>query len=270
MAAFRPEIWTDAFAQFFAAQPSLLDNVTSYDEFVGTAQRGDTIVIPDLTLAPAGDIVPGAVAVGAKPGDAAQKLVINKFKGHAIPFDALDERFNHPAYRDRLMSEAARQIRNATNRDVLSLAVDPAVLQEVNPDASALTDADLLEAGKLLTNAEMPQEGRILVVPPQGYADLAGITTFISGDFGPGQTQNSVSMCRGFRVIQMPEAYFSKVGANLAAIAYHPMAIGRGVAAPHFDMVKQAGQFQSVIEIGTPYGLKITKAAGIVRILRAP
>lgn len=270
MAAFRPEVWIDAFVEFFAKHPSLLDNLTSFDEFVGTAIRGDTVVIPDMVLAPAIDIIPGAVPPGIGPGDATQKLVLDRFKGTTVPFTSTDARFNHPGYRDRLVSGIANNIRNATNMDVLRLAIDPTVLQEVNPDAGALTDADLIEINRLLTEAEVPEEGRILVVPPQGYGDLSGIDTFINGDYGPGQTQNQVAMCRNLRIIQLPSAYFPTVGANIAAMAFHPQAIGKGVAAPHVDEVKQAGQFQSVIEMGAIYGLKILKATGIVRVLRAP
>lgn len=271
MAAFRPEIWINAFVSYFGELPSLLDAISRYDEFVGTGTFGDTIKVPGLTLPAAIDIVPGAVGAGAlqAPVDVTVGIVLDKMKGHPIPVTPQDERFNHPDYINAIMRDAGRTVKDASNTSVLALAADAAVTQEVNADGSALGDADLLEVKRLMDEARCPELGRIMALTPKGANDLASISTFTNSQFGAGQNQNQLQMCRGMEVKQFPTTFFAAAGGNSKCLAFHPMMIGGAVARPWLELQGQAGEFRKILEIAAIYGLKIRKATGLVRILRA-
>lgn len=270
---FRPEIWVNAFVQFYGATPAVFDRISRYDQFVGTATRGDTIHIPALTLPKAGTLVPGSVGSAGRvsPTDRSGTLVLDQFKGFPIPITTLDERYNHPDYVNAITVEAARQIKDAQTESILALAADATVTQEENADGGALLDSDILAIEKRFTEAKAPVEGRYLLVTPNAANDLKGIDTYINKDYGDGQGQRAVRYVRSFEVIEVATEHFTLDGseANAYCMAFHSSAIAGANARPHFDLVKEAGEFQAILETGLPYGVKIIKADRIVRVPRA-
>ena len=271
-ANFRPTIWRDTFKDYFAAQMSLLDLADRYDEFVAGAGYGETVQIPALTLPDSIDITPGSVAVEHAPTDTGNTLTINKIQGHPIPFDPLQERFNHPDYRNKIMREAARKIRNKANAVFLAqagtTAVPGDVTQEVNTGGGAAADSDGLAARKLLDDAEAPQEDRHLICTPDLYNDLSSIIEYISVDFGPGQGQHKVEAVRGFQVHPIATSRFTSDGGVYSCLAFHRDAFAVGVSTPHLKVVDQAGQFRSFLEVAAIWGQKTAKADFAVRFLR--
>ncbi len=263
---FRPEVWADEFAMYFAEQRSLLDLVSRFDNLAQTQGQGETIKIPALELDAAKPIVPGADAVAAVVTDGTVDLVLNQFRGHLIQVKPQDERFNHKDWRQAILKEQARKQKMDTDTALAAVATDALVTQEVNAGGGVWTDALVLEAQQKLDDAEFPTEGRILLASPAAYNDLAQITTFISKDFGDGQGQRKVAYVRDFELVKLPTNRFA--GNPKACMAFHPSAIGAAVARPHMRLADRGGKFDSVIELGAIWGFKIRKAAGIVRFLR--
>lgn len=268
---FRPEIWRDSFKDFFAQQEGVIDYFERYDGLAQAAGRGETIKLPALTLPASAAITPGSTFAGQTVTDAGETLVIDKFRGHSIRINPLDKQFNHADYRNALMREAARQIKNDTNSQALALATDAAVTQAVNTSGGALTDAVILKAQETLDNAEFPAEDRYLIVSPEGWSDLASITTYTSSDFNPNngeQNQRRVAWARGFRLVMVPAARFTKITTKFAYMAFHKSAIAAAVAEPHLEQAYIGGAFIDALDIGAIWGQKIVKASGIVQVQR--
>lgn len=266
---FRPQVWADTFLDLYNAQAGLLDLVSRYDTFAAGAKRGQTIQLPIVSVDAAAAITVGSDATLATLTDSGVTLTIDKFRGHLLQIDPLDDRFAHADARRAVLADVARVQKNDANSIILDLADDTTVDdQTVNSGGGALTDADILAAKKYLDDAEFPEEDRILVVTPDGENDLMGITTYISKDFGDGQGQNSVPMVRGFRVVKLPTARFNDAAGVKSCLAFHKSAIGAAVAAPHMRLVPRGGKFDSVLEVGSIWGLKVIKATGCVRVLR--
>lgn len=269
MAAFRPEIWATMFKQYFAAQPACLDYIERYDGLVGTGTRGDTIKIPSLTLPASIAITPGSVGTTQSPTDGTVAIVLDKFRGHPVPVTPLDEQLNHPDYADALMREAARRIKQDTNELFLDLVDDVAVTQAANSSAGgALTDATILEAGRLLDEAEFPEEDRFIAVTSEAYKDIMALDTFISRDYGDGQNQRRIEFIRSFQVIRLPQGRFNSTTGVDRMMAWHRSAIGAAVANPHLKLADDAGEFRRILEVGAIWGQKILSATGIVKIYR--
>ena len=270
--AFRPEVWAEIFAMYFAKHPALLDRVSRYDDLAAGASRGETIKIPSLTLSAIGDIVPGTDEALATVTDGTVSLVLDKFRGHCLQVTPQDVRFDHPGKRNALLEEQARLQKNDATSIILALAGTTAVpgdvSQEVNTGGGQWTDALVQEAERLLDDAEFPEEGRILTCTPEAYSDMASTLEYISRDFGEGQGQRRVAYARSFEVVKLPTSRFTADGGVESCMAFHPMAIGAAVAAPHLRQVARGGKFDDVIEVGAIWGLKIRKATGIVRFLR--
>lgn len=272
-ANFRPSIWADAFVDYFAQLPAVIDFCSRYDAFAAQAGRGETIQIPSLTVSAAGAVTPGSMigSLGSVT-DAGSTLTIDKFRGLSLAVDPMHERFNHPDWRNALMRDAARRIKNDTNDIVLALAetegTESVVTQKVNTAGGALTDADILDASKYLDEAEFPEEDRFLFLPPVAVNDLAGITEYISKDFGDGQSQHKVAMVRGFQVVKIPSAYFNESGGVYSGLAIHKSALAVAVARPHMKLAAQAGEYRDILEVGAIWGQKIVKATGLVRVNR--
>jgi hypothetical protein len=272
-ANFRPSVWADTFRDYFGQIPAVIDLVDRYDQFASQAGRGETIQIPSLTVSAAGAVTPGSmIASLGTVTDAGNTLTIDKFRGISLEVNPLHERFNHPDWRNSLMRDAARRIKNDTNDILLALAgtegTPASVTQAVNAAGGALTDADILEASQLLDDAEFPEEDRYLILPPVAVNDLAGIAEYISKDFGDGQSQHRVMMVRGFQVVKVPAAYFNLETTIYSGLALHKSAIAAAVAPPHMKLAAQAGEYRDILEVGAIWGQKVCKYTGLVRVNR--
>lgn len=270
MGAFRPEVWADSFMDYFRAQIGLADFFTRYDNLAAGVGRGETIKIPALTLSAPGDITPGNDHDLATVTDDTSTLTLDKFRGLPIKVTPTDERFNHPDYRNGLMREAARQIKNDINSLILDLADAAAVTQEVNADGDQVLDADILSVKKYIDDSELPIEDRFLAATPQLENDLLAVSTYINKDFGDGQGQRQVRDVRGFTVLPLPSDRFNKNAGTGAysCLAAQKMAVAIAFATPHMRLVPKAGSYSDVLEVGVIWGLKILKPKGLVRLLR--
>jgi len=272
-AIFRPSVWVDTFKDYFGQIPAIIDFLDRYDQFATQQGRGYTIQIPNLTVSAPGAVTPGSmIASLGSVTDAGNTLTIDKFRGLSLVVDPTHERFNHPDWRNALMRDAARVIKNDTNDIVLALAetegTESVVTQKVNAAGGALTDADILEAAQKLDDAEFPEEDRYLALPPVAVNDLAGITEYISKDFGDGQSQHRVAMVRGFQVIKVPASYFNVDTGVYSGLAFHKSAIAVAVSTPHMKLSPDAGEYRDILEVGAIWGQKICKATGLVRVNR--
>jgi hypothetical protein len=272
-ANFRPSVWAEEFKDYFGQIPAVLDFVDRYDQFAAGAGKGETIQIPSLEVSAVTDIVPGSVsATLGTISDTGNTLTLDKFRGKPYPITVVDEKFNHPMWREAFLRRAAQRIKNDTNDIVLALAetegTESVVTQKVNTAGGALTDADILEVVQKLDDAEFPEEDRYLVLPPVAVNDLAGIAEYISKDYGDGQSQHRVMLVRGLQVVKIPVAYFNESGGVYSGLAMHRSAIAAAIGFPHIRRVPHAGQYQDIMEIGVFWGQKICKATGLVRVNR--
>lgn len=275
-ASFRPAVWASMFVDYFSQQPSAIDYCARFDALAAGKGKGESIEIPSLTVTAAAAITPGSFigSIGSAT-DVGTQLSLSLLEGLSLPVDPRMDRFNHPDYVQALMRDAARQIRINSNSKFLALAgsedTQAGVTQQVNVNGGALEDADILAAKKYLDDAEFPVEDRHLWVTPDAENDLMGITEYINVQYGDGQNQHKVRMCRGFEVHQLPTGRFlgqDTPDTTYNCLAMHRSAVACAVAEPWIKLVDQAGEFRSILEVAAIFGLVKTKATGLVRIVR--
>lgn len=163
---FIPEIWSKKMqAKFYAS--SVLGEIANHDwegEIKGSGSKVIIRAIPTVTI---GDYGIGGTINYQDLADDKIELLIDKAKYFAFKVDDVDETQADIAIVNKTTQDAAEQMR---------ITVDTDVLGNVYTDAgNALTTtvvtatnvlAWIIDAGVLLDEANVPEEGRWLVIPP--------------------------------------------------------------------------------------------------------
>jgi hypothetical protein len=163
---FIPEIWSKKMqAKFYAS--SVLGEIANHDwegEIKGAGSKVIIRAIPTVTI---GDYGIGGTINYQDLADDKIELLIDKAKYFAFKVDDVDETQADIAIVNKTTQDAAEQMR---------ITVDTDVLGNVYTDAgNALTTtvvtatnvlAWIIDAGVLLDEANVPEEGRWLVIPP--------------------------------------------------------------------------------------------------------
>lgn len=143
--------------------------------------HGDTVHITSITPFTADTITPGTPLVPVANTETEQTLVIDQYKGKAI------------AIQDMLKKQSVYELRSPYTREIsraLAEAIDSYILGLWNnfaannkPAAVAnITFNTIIDANVILDKANVPQDGRALVVNADGLADLRKVAEFTMYD----------------------------------------------------------------------------------------
>ena len=173
---FIPELWSAQLITAFRKNHVFTSLVNrSYEGEIRNA--GDTVRIT----------TPSAITVGAytgtvsyeTPTSAQQSLIIDRDRYWAFQLDDVDQAQANVSLMQAYMQEAAYSLADDVDGDLASLYAQSG-LDDINVDLGTDDFYDkMVEAGKQLDEANVPRQGRWVVMTPKGYADLLKNTKFV-------------------------------------------------------------------------------------------
>jgi Phage capsid protein len=139
--------------------------------------HGDTIHITSITPFSADTITPGTPLVPVANTETEQTLVINQYKGKAVTIQDMLKKQSTYDLRAPYTTEISRALAESIDSYILGLWNDFSAGNKPTAVA-ALTFNTIIDAHTILDAANVPQDGRALIVNAQGLADLRKVAEF--------------------------------------------------------------------------------------------
>ncbi|MFD3929540.1 P22 coat protein - protein 5 domain protein [Streptomyces sp. NPDC058614] len=190
---FVPEIWSAkllvaARKAFVYAAP----NVVNRDYEGDIAEAGDTVRITSVSRPAIGTYVPNSTVITPEKLTTGQRtLTVDQSKYWAFSVDDVDKRQAKSDVMPQAMSEAAYGLADVVDQYVAGLYTQIQAANFLNlvgaPIDTFTAPADfynkiLVPLRTKLTKANVPNAGRYVIVPPEGYASLLLDDRFIKAD----------------------------------------------------------------------------------------
>ena len=229
--AFSPTIFSQKVLKFFRTA-SVVEGITNNDYFGELASFGDSVKImlePVLTVLP---YTRGTEVTEEALEDNEITIEINKANHFAFKVDDIEEKLSHVNWESLATSSGAYALKNSYDREVLSFMSQGAQADNIVGDA--VDHASAQETGNVITighgigqtdplnllsllalkldEAEVPEEGRYVVVSPKFMESLARTDSkLLSTDYnqGEGGLKNGLAMSgklRGFSIYKTNNA----------------------------------------------------------------
>ncbi len=233
---FIPQIWS---ARLLASLKKALvygqAGIVNRDYEGEIKEKGNTVKINSIGAVTVSDYTKNSnISAPETLSDAQQVLVIDKAKYFNFQVDDVDRVQQMPSVMEQAMIEASYALANQVDQDIAALYADAHASNLIGSTASptSVTTAaaayeQLVDLATLLTQSNVPVQGRWAIVPPWFYGLMQKDARFVSA--GTAKTDEvlrngEIGQAAGFRVLQsnnVPETS----GTKYRVIAGHPMAI---------------------------------------------
>lgn len=194
---FVPEIWSKDLTRF-RDETFVFKDAVSKINFGGS--KGDKIYIPFVSRLAINSKAAGAPVTYQAFTDNRWEMTVNRYKEVSFAIDKLLEVFADRDLRAIYTQEAgyamARDIEYAVLAERATINGYNSASNVVSNSASGLKYADILAAHEILDNANVPRDGRKLVVSVPQYYTLLTQDEFISRDYSEGNAVASGSVGR--------------------------------------------------------------------------
>lgn len=197
--AFIPELWV---ARLLAAyEKALVFGALANRDYEGEIRNlGDTVKISGV----------GPVTVSAYTGTVTyqdleaeqQNLVIDQRDYWAFKVDDADAAQAGVMFMDQAMRNAAYSVRDTVDRYIAGLYTQAGNITESTPINSLNVFAAILSLGQALDEANVPEEGRWLVIPPWLKVKLVQAKLVAENTTNEAWSNGRVGRCAGFDIYQ--------------------------------------------------------------------
>ena len=208
---FIPEIWSTQIIRHRDETLVMKDAVSMIDFNGG---KGDTIYIPYISNLAINTKVAGSPVFYQSFSDNRWQMVVNRYK--EVSF-AIDDLLRIQSQND-LRSIYTERAGFAMSRDIeYALLAERATINGYNSGSNVITSgssldySDILAAMEILDVANVPREGRRLIISPKQYASLLTQPEFINADYNTG---NAVSTGTVGNILGMPVKMTSSIVEN--------------------------------------------------------
>lgn len=273
---FQPEIWAAELLSslkksLIYAGPSIVNR--NYEGEIANA--GDTVRITSISRPTVATYTKDSTTISPETlTDAQQTLLIDQAKYFAFEVDDVDLRQARDG--GALMSEAAMEagyaLADTTDQYVAGLYTGAAAgnqLGTVSVTTSALAITQLLNLRKKLNEANVPQQGRYVVVPPWFETLLLGADLFNRVDASgtaEGLRNGIVGRAFGFDVLVSNNAPLV-TGDDYAVMAGHPSAITFAEQISKVEAYRPESAFSDAIKGLHLYGAKLVRPTAIATVV---
>jgi N4-gp56 family major capsid protein len=275
--AFVPEVWaaqllTSLKKALIYAQP----RIASRDYEGDIANAGDTVRISSVSRPTVATYVKGVTTINPEQlTDAQRALVIDQAKYFAFEVDDIDMR--QAAAGGALMAEAASEaayaLSDIADQLVAGLytgAQAANALGTVSVTTAALAFTTIRRLKVVLDNANVPQEGRWVVVPPWFHGLLLEDDRFVkiayAGDQGEALRNGIVGRALGFDVLLSNNAPLV-TGDDYAVMAGRPGAIAYAEQISKTEAYRPQDSFSDALKGLHLYGAKLLRPDGIATVV---
>lgn len=199
--SFIPMIWSARL--LVALQKALVfANLVNRDYEGEIANQGDSVKIGGIGAITLSDYVKNSTSLSWQQlADASQTLIIDKAKYFAFKVDDVDKAQTNVALMDAAMQEAAYTLADALDQYVAAMHAQAAAANKIGGDAGSAKTVgfatsgevdpykQLVDCGVVLDEANVPKEGRWIVLPPWYEGMLRKGNNFMANVTSPqGQT----------------------------------------------------------------------------------
>jgi hypothetical protein len=184
---FRPEIWSAALLAAYRKSLVFAGPAVVNRDFEGEIrQAGDTVHITSIGRPTIGTYTPNSTTITYEEiEDASRALVVDQAKYFAFKIDDVDKAQARGDVMNPAMNEAAYGLADVADQYVAGLYTGVAsanAVGTVSVTSADLAYTQLVTLWTKLTNANVPMQGRYVVVPPWYYALLLSNDKFINAD----------------------------------------------------------------------------------------
>ena len=209
---FVPEIWAKDLIRHRDESLVLKDAVAPINFSGG---KGDTIYIPFVSNLAVNSKAQGAPVTYQAFTDNRWTMTVNRYKEVSFAIDKFLEVFAdrdlRSIYTERAGFALARDIEYAILAERATINGYNSSSNVVSNSSSGLTYADILAAMEILDIANVPREGRKLIIDPSQHYSLLAQDEFISADYNTG---NAVSTGEVGRICGIPVKMTTSIVAN--------------------------------------------------------
>lgn len=236
-------------------------------------EKGNTVKINSIGAVTIGDHTKNTdINAPETLNDSQQVLVIEKAKYFNFQVDDVDKVQQTPQVMAQAMQEAAYALANAADQYIAGLYTEAAAANLIGSTASptSVTTAagayeQLVDLGVLLTQSNVPKQGRWAIVPPWFYGLMQKDARFVSA--GTAMTDatlrnGQIGQAAGFTVLEsnnVPETS----GTKYRVIAGHPMAISFAEQIHKVEAYRPERRFADALKGLHLYGAKLVRNTAI-------
>ena len=271
---FIPEIWsarmlTSLKKNLVFAQPGVVNR-----DYEGEIRnQGDTVRIRSISRPTIGTYSKGSTTITPEQlTDAQRALLIDQAKYFAFELDDIDAAQFTGGELANALVEASYGLRDVADQYVAGLYTGAASANQIGTVAvtsAALAYTQLRKLATKLDEANVPQEGRWVVVPPWFYGLLLEDDRFVRVDASgtsQGLRNGIVGMALGFDVLKSNNAPFV-TGDDYAVIAGHPSAISYAEQIVKVETYRPQDSFSDAIKGLHVYGAKLVRPDAIATVV---
>lgn len=179
-AVFIPEVWAKDIQENRRKKLVALKLIDHQYES-GILNQGDTVHITSIAPLTASAITPGSPIVPVANTEVEQTLVIDQYYGTGVEIQDMLKKQSTYDLRAPYVSEISYALAKAIDSDILAEWTNATTGNKQTAVAN-LTFNGLVDAHGLLDQADVPQDGRALVVNALGLADLRKLAEFTMYD----------------------------------------------------------------------------------------
>ena len=235
--------------------------------------QGDTVRIRSLSRPTIATYSKGSTTITPEQlTDAQRALYIDQAKYFAFELDDIDAAQSVGGELSTALTEATYGLRDVADQYVAALytgAQSANQIGTVSVTTAALAYTQLRKLSVKLDEANAPQEGRYVVVPPWYYGLLLEDDRFVRVDASgtsQGLRNGVVGMALGFDVMKSNNAPFV-TGDDYAVIAGHPSAISYAEQIVKVETYRPQDSFSDAIKGLHVYGAKLVRPDAIATVI---
>ena len=275
---FVPEIYSQKVLNFFRTK-SIVEAITNSDYYGEISAFGDTVRVikePVLTVV---NYLRGDNLTPEALNDDEIQLILDQAKAFAFKVDDIEDKISHINWMSTATSSAAYALKNDYDRSVLDYMKDKAQAANTLNDTEFanlldLTTADALlntmtSLGTKLSEAEVPEENRWIVLPPRGIEVLMKADSkLINMDYNGGMASLknglvSTGQIRGFDVYMTVNSptfdTLTTVETHDVLMAGHMSAVATANAIVKTETVRSTTTFADIVRGLHVYGRAVVR-----------
>lgn len=271
---FIPEVWSSTILaslkkNLVFAQPGVVNRDYEGD----IANAGDTVRIRSISRPTIGSYTKGSTTITPEQlTDAQRSLLIDQSKYFAFELDDIDAAQSTGGELATALTEASYGLRDVADQFVAGLytgAQSANAIGTVSVTTAALAYTQLRRLSVKLDEANVPMEGRWVVVPPWYHGLLLEDDRFVRVDASgtdAGLRNGYIGQALGFTVLKSNNAPLV-TGDDYAVIAGHPSAISYAEQIVKVETYRPQDSFSDAIKGLHVYGAKLVRPDSIATVV---
>jgi len=269
---FTPEIWSAHMLESLKknlvfGQPGVVNR--DYEGEITNV--GDTVRIRSISRPTISSYTKNGTLTYETLTDAERNLMVDQAKSFSFVVDDIDKAQQPGGVLESALTEASYGLKDAADQYIAGLYTQAATANQlgtVSVTTAALAYSTLVNLATKLTAANVPQEGRYVIVPPWFYGLLLQEQKFVNIDPAgvDGLRNGIIGRAIGFDVMQSNNS-INVTGDDWSIIAGYPGAIAFAEQVNAIENIRLQTTFGTAVRGLYVYGAKVVRPDGIATVV---